>query len=266
MSSLALAGLVFGCAFGTAVVAMLVARRLPGHHLSSESKDVVKLGLGMIATLTALVLGLLVASAKGTYDAQDAAVKQMATNVRLFDRAMSVYGEEADETKKDETKKDETNKVRELLRQMLTLIIEQLWPQGGAHAADLTPGAAREVGDALYGKLTKLQAKTDAQRALKSRAMDLAADMAQTRYRMQAQKESSVPPAFLVVLGLWLVTLFAGYGVLAPPNATVVTVLLVCALSIAAALFLMLELGRPFAGVIQVSSAPLQDALSQIGK
>jgi hypothetical protein len=253
MGSLATAGLVFGCALGAAVVAMLVARRLPEHHLSGESKDVVKVGLGVIATLTALVLGLLVASAKGTYDAQDSAVKQLATQFSLLDRFLAHYGPEAKE-------------ARELLRQVAALTIERLWPEGSPRTGDLTPGAAREVGDILYNKLAELQPKTNAQRALKDRSMGLAAELAQTRYRINAQRESSVPFPFLVVLVLWLVTLFAGYGLLAPRNPTVVAVLTVCALANSAALFLVLELGRPFDGVIQVSSAPLQEALSQVGK
>lgn len=255
MNSLVIAGVVFGCALGAALMAMVVSRRLPGHHLSSESKDVVKLGLGVIATLTALVLGLLVASSKGTYDAQDAAVKQLATSVSVLDRALAHYG-------------PETQELREMLRQMVALAIERLWPEDGPRKGDLTPGSGptREAGDVFYDKLSELQPKTDAQRALKGRSMDLTIEMAQTRYRMHAQKDSSVPVAFLVVLVLWLMTLFAGYGLLAPRNLTVITVLMVCALSIAAAVFLVLELGRPFAGVIQVSSAPLQEALSRVGK
>jgi hypothetical protein len=252
MSSLATAGLVFGCALAAALAAMRVARRLPGDHLSTESRDVVKLGLGVIATLTALVLGLLVASAKGTFDAQDAAVRQMATDFSLLDRYLTHYG-------------PETRELRELLRQIVSATLERLWPEAGSRHVDLTPGTIREAGDLFYDKLAELQPKTDAQRAVKARALDLAAELAQTRYRMYAQGDGSVPSPFLVVLGLWLVTLFAGYGLLAPRNATVVAVLVVCALSVAAALFLVLELGRPFDGVLRVSGAPLQQALPPLG-
>jgi hypothetical protein len=126
-------------------------------------------------------------------------------------------------------------------------------------------GGAREPADAFYSKLAELQPKTDVQRAVKGRSMDLSAEMAKIRYGTYAQRDNSVPLPFLVVLGLWLVALFTGYGLLAPPNPTVFAVLLVCALSISAALFLVLELGRPFGGVIQVPSAPLQEALSQFG-
>lgn len=253
MGSLGIAGFIFGCAYLAVLVAMLVATRLPDHHLSSESKEVVKLGLGVIATLTALVLGLLVASAKSTYDAQDAAVKQLATNVRMLDRFLSAYGPEATE-------------LRGELQQILTRTVEQLWPDAKPHSANLTPGAVRELGDVFYHRLAELQPKNEAQRAIKARSMDLTTEMAQTRYRMHAQKDSSVPFPFLVVLALWLVTLFAGYGLLAPRNSTVLCVLFVCTLSIAAALFLVLELGKPFAGIIQVPSAPLLEALDQTGR
>ena len=253
MSSLLTAGVVFACALGAAVVAMLFARRLPGHHLSGESKDVVKLGLGMIATLTALVLGLLVASAKSTYDAQNASVKQMAANVSLLDRALTAYGPEAKE-------------LRVLLRELVAQIIERIWPAANRRSGDLSVAGTREAGDLFFGKLTQLEPKTDAQRALKGRSMDLSVELAKTRYQMQAQNDNPVPVPFLVVLALWLAVLFAGYGLLAPRNPTVIAVLVVCALSISGALFLVLELGRPFAGVIQVPSAPLEQALSQIAR
>jgi hypothetical protein len=252
MSSLATAGVVFGCALTAALAAMRVARRLPEHHLASDSRELVKLGLGVIATLTALVLGLLVASAKGTYDAQDAAVKQLAADFGQLDRYLALYGPEAKES-------------RELLRQIVAATSERLWPGDGRRSGDLTPGTSREAGDLFYTQLAELQPKTELQRAVKGRSLDLAAGLAQTRYRMYTQRDGSVPAPFLVVLALWLVALFAGYGLLAPRNPTAVAVLVVCALSVSAALFLILELGRPFDGVIRVSGGPLQEALPPVG-
>ena len=253
MNSLVTAGIVLGCALGAAVAGMLVARRLPQHHLSSESRDVVKLGLGVIATLLALVLGLLVASSKATYDAQDNAVKQLATDISLLDRFLASYG-------------PETKELREQLREIATITIERLWPDANPRVGDLAPDAAREAGDLFYSNVAELQPTTETQRALKARAMDCIAELAKTRYSMYTHKESSVPFPFLVVLALWLITLFAGYGLLAPRNPTIIALLIVCAVSISAALYLILEMGRPFAGVIQVSSAPIQQALSKVGK
>ena len=253
MNSSVAAGFVLGCALGASGLGMLVARRLPQHHLGGESRDVVKLGLGVIATLLALVLGLLVASAKATFDAQDNAVKQLATDVSLLDRFLANYGPEA-------------NSLREQLREIVTITLERLWPDANPRVGDLAPDAAREEGDIFYSSVAELQPTTETQRAIKARAVDLIADLAKTRYSMYTHKESSVPFPFLVVLVLWIVTLFAGYGLLAPRNPTIIAVLVVCAVSIAAAVYLVLEMGRPFAGVIQVSSAPLRQALSRVGK
>src|SRR5262245_10419787 len=95
MSSLAIACVMFGCVLVSTLAAMLIARRLPEEHLSGESRDIVKLGLGVIGTLTALVLGLLVAATKGTYDAQSGTVKELAAQMAVIDRVLARYGPEA---------------------------------------------------------------------------------------------------------------------------------------------------------------------------
>lgn len=253
MSPLAISCVAFACVLGGVLLGMYVARALPGHHVSGDSKDAVKLGLALIATLTALVLGLLVASAKGTYDAQNSAVKQLSANVILLDRILSLYG-------------PETKEAQELLRRAMTLAMDRIWPDDSAQRGSLTPGAARAEMELFYGKVAALSPQNDAQRALKARALDLTTDLAQTRLRMFAQRDSSIPLPFLGVLVVWLFVLFAGYGLMAPRNATVVAVLVVCILSVSAALFLILELDRPFAGILRISSAPLHDALSRIGE
>jgi uncharacterized membrane protein len=253
MNSLATADLVFSSAFAAAALAMHLARRLPAAHLGNESKEVVKLGLGLIATLTALVLGLLVASAKATFDSQDASVKDLATTISLLDRFLKHYG-------------PETKELRDGLRQIVAATRERLWPDERHHTADLSIGAEREVADQFFGQLMDLQPKTDAQIVIKARSIDLATEMAQTRYRMYAHQQNSVPTQFLVVLVFWIIVLFAGFGLLAPRNVTVIAVLMVCAISISAAVYLVLELGRPFGGVIQVPNTSIQQALSQIGK
>jgi hypothetical protein len=230
---------------------MLIARALPGHHLSGDSRDAVKQGLAMIATLTALVLGLLVSSTKGTYDSQGAAVKDLAANVMLLDRVLDRYG-------------PETKDARELLRKAVRITLEKMWPDGGV-SADVAPEEARVVGEALFDQISALDAKPGAQSLFKSRALEITISLAQTRQRLLAQKESSVPLPFLFVLGFWLSLLFACYGLLSPRNLTVVVVLIVCMLSVSAAVFLLLEMDRPFDGIMRVSSAPLRAALTRLG-
>jgi hypothetical protein len=253
VSPIAISCAVFACVLGGMLLGMLFGRSLPVSHLNDESKNAVKMGLTLIATLTALVLGLLVASAKGTYDTQNSAVKQLSANVILLDRALARYG-------------SETKELRELLRRAFTLTLHRIWPDDGAGEADLTPGEARAEIELFYDQLAALSPENDAQRALKARALDITADLAQARLRMFSQRDSSIPLPFLLVVAVWLMVLFIGYGLLSPRNLTVFTVLLVCALSVAGALFLILELDRPFAGVLRIPSAPLHEALARVGQ
>ena len=251
MSPFAVMSIVFACIFGGAMLAMILGRALPEPHLRPESKDTVKQGLAMIATLAALVLGLLVAAAKGSYDTQTAAIKQLSADVLLLDRVLARYG-------------PETKEERDLLRRAVLLMLNRLWPDSGGQTANLSPGEARAEAEAFYEKLSGLSPQNDAQRALKARALDISNDLEKTRLRLFAQKESSIPLLFLVVLVFWLTILFAGLGLLAPRNATVIAMLIVCTLSVSGAIFLILELDRPFEGLMRVPSAPLQGALSQL--
>lgn len=239
--------------FGGALAAMLGRRLLPEHHLSADSRDVVKVGMGLIATLTALVLGLLIATAKGTYDAQSSAVKELSANVLLLDRILAKYG-------------PETKEARALLREGAEATLAHLWPAGGRGPTNLAPGEARAVLEAMYDKVAALSPKDDARRALKTRALDTTADLARGRMRLFVGQDNSLPLPFLVVLVFWLTLLFVGYGLLAPGNATLVGVLMVCTLSVAGAVFLLLELARPFTGIMRVSSDPLRDVLTILGK
>jgi hypothetical protein len=259
VSPLTISCIAFACILGGALLGMLLGRLLPAHHLSGESRESVRMGSTMMATLTALVIGLLVASTKGTYDAQNSAVKELAAKVLLLDRALALYGKQSEAAEK------ETKDARETLRRAVARMTEQIWPDDKARS-DLGPGEARVEFEQFYNKVAALKPENDAQRALKARALDITADLGQARLRMYAQRDSSVPTAFLAVLVVWLVVLFAGYGLLAPRNLTVLAVLFVCVLSVSGALFLILELDRPFDGVLRLSSAPLRDALSRVGQ
>jgi hypothetical protein len=245
--------IVFALVFGSAVLAMLIARALPEHHLHPESRDAVKQGLALIATLAALTLGLLIAAAKGSYDAQSNAIKQFSADVLLLDRVLARYG-------------SQTKEARDLLRSAVTRILDRLWPDDSGRSANLTPGEARAEAEAFYEKLAGLSPENDTQRALKARALDITGGLEKTRLQLFAQKGSGIPLPFLVVLAFWLMILFAGLGLLAPRNATVVAILIVCVLSVAGALFLILELDRPFEGILRVSSAPLRETLSLLGQ
>lgn len=254
MSSLAISGIILGCVFGGTLLGMALRAVLPEQHLSSESKDVVKLGMGLIGTMTALVLGLLIASAKNSFDTQRTGVAQLAANLIMLDRALAHFGPEA---------KD----AREMLHASVADLLVQTWPAE-------RPSSGRPAGTAgtegkyegLYEKIQELAPKNDTQRAAQAQALKTVIDLAQMRWSLFAQKGSSIPIPFLVVMVAWLVLLFASFSLFAPPNPTVVVTLLICALAVSSAIFLILELDRPFAGMIQISSAPVHNALELLGR
>src|SRR5215469_232363 len=248
MSPIEISAIVFTCVFGGSIVGMLLRPILPQQHLNADTKDVIKLGVGLIGTMTALVLGLLVASAKGAYDTRRAELTQMAANTILLDRVLAHYG-------------PETAEIRGLLKVAVANMINQIWAQ--SDEAPATPSALREV---LFDKLQELAPRTDAQHTLQQQAETMAISIGQARWLLFEQSGSSISTPFLIVVVFWLSILFVSFGVFAPPNATVFVTLLVSAMSVAGAIFLIIELDRPFSGLIQISSAPLHNALAVLGK
>jgi hypothetical protein len=228
---------------------MVLRALLPEHHLSQDSRDVVKLGMGLIATITALVLGLLVASAKSSFDTQRNGVARLAGDVQFLDRILAHYGAEA---------KD----ARDQLRRSVADLLERTWPEDGSRTGQLeAPGSYEGVIDTIQA----LAPKNDAQRSLQAAALRTVGDVTHARWLLFAQKGSSIPVPFLVVMVFWLAMLFASFSLFARPNTTVVTTLLICALSVAGAVLLILELDRPFEGFIRISGDPLRAALDRLG-
>ena len=250
MSATATGAIVFAFVFGGSLLGLLLRSILPDHHRSSESKDVVKLGMGLLATMAALVLSLLISSAKGSYDRQSSEVAQLAANVALLDRVLAHSGPEA---------KD----ARDLLRRSVARVLDQMWPTNGSQPATLNPAAGSED---LYERIQAFSPQSEAQRSLRTEALGIATDLGRTRSLLFAQAGSSIPRPFLVILVFWVAVLFVSFGLFAPANTTVVATLFVCALSVSGAIFLILELDQPFRGFIQVSSAPLRSVLANLGQ
>jgi len=247
--------IVFASTLGGALAGHGLRSILPAHHLDEESRDTVKVGIGLVATMTALVLGLVTASAKSSFDAVDAAVKHTAMDLLTLDRLLARYG-------------PETGEIRSALQHAVASRIDTIWPPNPSQPADLDPmrlGAERAV-ERLADSLRGLTPRDDSQRALKSRALDLAEEALQARWLVFAGLETSVPLPFLGILLFWLTITFASFGLLAPRNGTVFVVLFVCAVSVGSAVFLLLELEGPFDGVLRVSADPLRYALTHLNQ
>src|SRR5260221_729880 len=183
MSSMTIAGITFACMVGGLLLGAFVRRLLPGHHLSSDSRDVVKLGAGLIATQAALVLGLLVSSAKGSFDAMNAGITQGGARIILLDRVLSQYG-------------PETKSIREELRRNITSVTEQIWPKDNAHAGGMKAVEAATGGEDISDKLRELSPQNESQRLLKTQALQLSGDLSQLRWQLIEQAQGSLPTTF----------------------------------------------------------------------
>jgi hypothetical protein len=247
MNSLEISGMVFACTFAGSLCGMLLHAALPKDHLTAEAKDLIKLGMGLIGTMTALVLGLLIASAKDSFDAQSKEVTDMSANLVLLDRTLAHYG-------------PETGPIRGLLHSAVVRMLEQTW------STDSNPDPGATGGEVMYDKILALSPKDDAQRSLQSQALAFAMAVGKTRWLMFGQRSNTVATPFLLMLVAWLTILFISFGLNAPPNPTVMATLLVCAASVSSAILLILEMYKPFAGLIQVSQTPLRAALAHLGQ
>jgi hypothetical protein len=254
MSAPAIALIVFACVFGGAVIGMALGAVLPPQHLTSETKDVVKLAMAMIATMAALVLGLLTSSAKSAFDTTSSEVQQSAANVLMLDRVLAAYG-------------PETHDLREGIRQGLTARIDLTWPPDGHAPAPLDSPQTAPTVDRIDDAVRRLTPQNDTQRGLQARALQLTSDLLRTRWLVLGSSAgSAIPTPFLIVVVFWLATIFASFGLFAPRNATVLGALFVCALSVAGSIFLILEMDTPLSGLLKISPAPLRFALSHLGQ
>jgi hypothetical protein len=248
MMNLLISLLVFALIFGGALAGIAVRPWLSEHHLQSDSKDVVRLTSGLIGTLTALVLGLLIASAKTTFDQKTTQVKQMTATIILLDDLMMQYGPEA-------------TSLRKLLRQSIPPMADRIWHEQANQTGKPARFEPSAEAWAFYDELERLSPNNDAQRSLQSRAIAAFTEGAQMRLRLFTQVGSSIPTPFLVIMVFWLSAIFVSATLFARANMIVTIALFVCALSFAGAIFLVLELDDPFAGLMGISSSILRGAL-----
>ena len=236
---------------GVALLGGWLGRRLPEEQLSAESKDAVKLGIGLIATMTAVLLGLLISSAKSSYDTAESEVMQMAAKIAFLDRVLKLYG-------------PETADARRELRGAIADGVRHTWPAKSSSHVQLDPN--EQMGDAVYVAIHRLSPRDDTQRTLKAQAATLMVQLAELRSLLQAQAIPSVSRPLLIALVSWLILIFFGFSIVVPANATSTLALVAGAFSVACAMFLILELDHPFAGVLRIPSDPMINTLNRLGK
>jgi len=207
--------------------------------------------MGLVVTMSALVLGLLVSSAKASYDEQKTELTDVASKVIVLDRMLALYG-------------PDTNESRDLLRSTVIRNLQLIWPEERSRNSELHAPSADSEG--LFAKIWELSPTDDKQRLLQSEAANLALGLGQTRWLMYVQGADGVSSILLVTLGFWLTMVFVSFGVYAPRNATVNTSLFISAVSVSGAVLLIMEYYSPYSGLIKVSSGPLRAALAHLGQ
>jgi len=168
MSSLIVGLIAFGCIFGGAILGIVIRSKLPEHHLDSESKDVVKLGIGVIAMMTALLLGLVTASAKSAFDSQATVIRQNAADILALDRILARYG-------------PETKDLRALIRGAVAHKLAVTWPEDGSSPARVDVVESMFAAELIEDRILERSPQTDAQRAFKSRALTISGSVLHAR-------------------------------------------------------------------------------------
>ena len=271
MNSILITLLFFLCCFGGIRLGIYARGKTPEHHFGDDSRDIVIASAGLVATLTALILGLLVASASANFQLYNASLEKMGTEVLVLDRAMESYG-------------PETQEARETLRQHLIKIVQAIWPEDIPKLARLgitasidnasmqpkrkssepeEPLALRTVNllTQIQNQLLKLSPKDDRQRWWQTKALDAGDNLIEEQWLIAEQAKSPVPTPFLIFLAVWLIILFSSFSLFSPPYKAVHIILIFCAISVASSLFLILELNKPSSGLLKVSSEPLRKVI-----
>jgi hypothetical protein len=243
---------VFACVLGAAALGMFMRGVLPEHHVNEDSKYIFELGMALLATLAALVLGLLIASAKSSYDVKEDEIKQGAVKIILLDRTLRHYGPDADQ-------------ARAILRRLAATQTDLTWIESDAQL-DVRSGDDSSGIEEVQEKLRALVPANDAQRWLQTRGLQLTTELAQMRWLSIDQHRGSISTPFLVALVFWLAVIFFSFGLFAPRHATIYAVIFACALSVSSAIFLILELDRPFEGLLAISEAPLRNAIAELNR
>jgi hypothetical protein len=250
--SFAVAGLVFAFTALGGLLGIRTREALPEHHLGAEAKELVRLCMGLVATMTALILGLVTASANGFYEEENAALHHSAADLVMLDHTLAEFG-------------PETQEIREQIRETIAQRIEAAWSGHRSPAVATDAVGSESPGERVLQQILALSPRDEAQRWLQAEALALVADVIKTRWLSLTETTRTISPPFLVVIVFWLCVLFWSFGLFAPRNGTVLAALLLASISVAASVLLILEMQAPYSGLLQISSDPLRLALENLG-
>jgi hypothetical protein len=251
MTSVEIGGITFRCVFGGALLGIFLGPRLPEHHLTADTKDVVRLGMALVGTIGALVLSFFITSAKGYHDRQRDELTQVSAKVVVLGRILKHYGPEA-------------SGALQFLRTVVGQLLVTTWPDERAKNAKIPTGTARP--EDLYDEVEGLSPKDDRQRAMQSQASGLLLSVGEVRWMMAEEATMKMNSAVILILDLWLTCIFLSWGLYSPRNGTALTALFVAGFCVSTAIFLIVELYTPYSGLLRVSSMPLRFAYETLAQ
>ena len=243
--------LAFCFIFGAAMIGLFVGRKLPESHRTESTQKTVQNVMNVIGVLSALVLGLLVASTKTNYDTRSREVEQFAADLTLLDRELTHF---------DQGAKD----LRDELRAFTARKIALTWPTERAVGPVMHDAQSIQMLGDLQERLRMWLPRSEIERDGRTNALGLVAELQRTSRLLAVQDSSRTPRPFLIVVILWLSMLFFSYGVFAPRNATAVIAMLICAFSVSIAANLIFDTDRPFSGFIRIPPTAMQQALDEM--
>lgn len=252
MKDILIGVVVFAIIFGGALFGMFLGKILPVQHMSTESRDVIRIVMGMLAMLSSVTLGLLTGSSISSLAEREGELRSAGVQFIMLDRTLAEYG-------------PETAPTRTLLKQVLSERISQIWPEEGS-AVSLSALSGGPGINLVQRDLFALSPQTERQRWLRSNALEITNTIAESRWTTVEQIGSRFPWAFFIVVVFWLAVVFASFGLFAPRNASVIAALFVAALALAAPIFMMFETDQPYGGLVKIPSTSLRVALDQLGR
>jgi hypothetical protein len=249
MHSILISSIVFITVFGAAQLGIFVRQLIPDDHLGADAKDAIRLLTGITATMSGLVLGMLVSSASSYYAARTSEVAEMASDVVSIDRLLARYG-------------PETGDIRLQFHQLVKAGVDRVWQGKESLGKALQP---KENGEALLHQLEDMTPNSNAQAAIKSQAMPMMTALRQSQWQMflKSQQTSLSMPLLTVVVS-WLATIFFSIGIFAPRNGTISVAFALGALTVCTAVLVIVEMYSPFTGILRISPAPVLDVLNQM--
>jgi Protein of unknown function (DUF4239) len=249
MHSILISSMVFITIFGAALLGMFVRRLIPDEHLGTDAKDAIRLLTGITATMSGLVLGMLVSSANSYYQARTSEVAEIASDVVAIDRLLTQYG-------------PETGEIRLQFRQLVAAGVDRVWQSEESLGMALRP---KENGEAFLHQLELMTPNSNAQTVIKSQAIPMVAGLQQSQWRMFLKtQQTSMPLPLLTVVVSWLAAIFFSIGIFAPRNPTVLVAFALGALTVSTAVLIIVEMYSPFKGILRISPAPVLDVLSRM--